>query len=174
MLALHSVETTSHFFLSCIYSQQAWKELGSHLGLSNLWCNDSIEACFHDWFSNIFLKPYKTLPFLVMWSCGGTWLARNSAVFDDKVTPYFQTFAKVLGVYNFYKTLDGQKPSRSVGPLWVEKAIPRCFFDGTSCNNVCGCGMVVYRSDSNYFHMKANFRSGTNNYWGVYDSFSSP
>jgi hypothetical protein len=99
-------------FFSCTYSQQIWRDLEGHLGLTNLWNMDTIEGCFSGWFSNTDLKPFQALPFLVLW---GIWLAHNSILFEERFVPYFKTSAQVLGLLSYYKNDTIQNPPRLVG-----------------------------------------------------------
>jgi hypothetical protein len=138
-----------------------WSEIECHLGLSNLWIQDSIEECFAVWFINRELKQLRVLPYLVLW---GIWLACNSSLFEDKYVPSFRTVAQCLGLLSFYKIPSVNKPLRIVGEPRIDKSFPWSFFDSACNDSLSGCGFILHLTDHNYFHFMENVGRGTNNF----------
>jgi len=65
------------------------------------------------------LKPYRALPYLVMWV---SWLAQNSALFEENKVPSFTTSTQVMGLLSYYKDNLGQKSIREVGSQRIDKS----------------------------------------------------
>ena len=62
--------------------------------------------------------------------------------------------------------LDEDQPqhNRSIIPKTIDKTIPWAYFDESTQNIGCGCGVVLYLSEDHYLKMKMGLGRGTNNY----------
>ena len=90
-----------HPFLSCSYLITIWHDLEILSGKRSIWIGHMIEAILKTWIENRDLKPWRALPFLVLW---GIWLGHNLITFKDNLRPSFQFLVQIWALMSYFKT----------------------------------------------------------------------
>jgi ribonuclease HI len=156
-------ESVHHLFLKCGYVGQVWKVMEILTGQKMFWRGDRVEEALEIWITNQDTDGVKALPVIVLL---GVWLARNSAIFEERfITP----FLSATQSFNILKSFPRKKIVKAPRQI-IEEVIDRSgswlYFDGATQGNplVCGAGGIIYISESHTVKFRAGLGHGTNNF----------
>ena len=91
-------------------------------------------------------------------------MARNGAIFKEKVSIPEIISAQVIGLYKALPEYIRAADQRRNLDLLIDKTHPWGFFDGAAQNEMCGGGAVLYLSETHYFTITMGLGPGSNNY----------
>ena len=96
----------------------------------------------------------------------GVWLAKNSTIFQYKVTILEVIVANSVAILGFYPQIGRSRGVREICPEEIDRGRPWGFFDGTSQGQPvkCGGGAAFHLSEGHFFHFSVGLGDGTNNY----------
>jgi len=160
-LCMNAEESAIHIFMQCRFTIAVWAECSNLTGSLCKWDGPSLEQSWKNWISNPNTKGKLSLPLIVNW---GIWLARNAAIFTEKLSTPEVTAAKCISIMTAYPQVPRKVKTRNQSSIEVDKSKPWGFFDGASQNNVCGGGALLYLSEDHFFQMAVGLGEGTNNY----------
>ena len=161
VLCKQEMESIPHLFISCPFSAAVWKGCMRQVGLNHRWDGNSVSGAWDFWWRFFSRSKLKSLPLLITW---GIWLARNGAIFKEKVSIPEIISAQVIGLYKALPEYIRAADQRRNLDLLIDKTHPWGFFDGAAQNEMCGGGAVLYLSETHYFTITMGLGPGSNNY----------
>jgi ribonuclease HI len=161
-LCKNDEESINHLFINCAFSRQCWKECSKILELDCRWEGDSVEEAWKAWLSIPTLKGIKVMPLILIW---GIWLARNVAIFKEKMSLPELVVAQGINILTHFPQEKEVRRPRQIFEEVIDQSQPWDFFDGASQNNgeSCGGGVVLFLTQNHYFKISMGLGPGTNN-----------
>lgn len=80
------LESIDHILITCPYTIKVWFVMEILIGQMNVWVGCTLLLYFKNWYHQGALYNYQTLPLLI---ARGIWLAKNVAIFQNKLIPSF-------------------------------------------------------------------------------------
>lgn len=138
-----------------------WKECSLLVGFQCRWVGGSVNEAWELWWRTVAEKKHKSLPLLVIW---GIWMARNSAIFQEKASTPELTSALAVGLFNSFPEHVRAANQRRTMEVEIDRSVPWGFFDGAAQNNACGGGAILYLAENHSFTLTMGLGQGTNNF----------
>lgn len=69
-----------------------------------------------------------------------------------------------MALYNIISDDDTKKQSQNIITGTIDKSIPWDYFDGSSQQQGCGGGAILYLNDEHYYNISTGLGRDTNNY----------
>lgn len=128
--------------LQCSISQQLLRNLASYFGF-NFVLHPSLKESL-DWWSSQ-KESSRPIPQLVLSSI---WKWRINILFENKKKGFGVVFENIISLYNSipdkFSRNNKEKSKEHSTYLMV---FPRAYFDGTTQNVLCGCGVLIVMDD---------------------------
>lgn len=96
--------------------------------------------------------------------CWAIWIARNRAIFDQKLPHWPITIAHIIADLALIPDDPPSAPPRSITPELIDKSFPWAYFDGSAQEDGCGGGGLLYLWENHSFSLQFPLGRGTNNY----------
>lgn len=123
-----------------------------------------MESAWKEWYSYPNNWAFRAFPLITTWG-GWVWLARNRAIFQDKISVPECIVAKALAILAHVPQEKGSNRPRIIVDEKLDPSKTRAYFDGASNESVnrSGGGFVLFLFVTHSFYVKMGFGPGTNN-----------